>query len=102
MIDAHVKKWSVGKKSYSAQDLLQCNIERATYDFETKVANFYLPYLNCPDMTGAICFAKRISPDVEQVQVFEDNTLINIYLRIADKWTAQSFVRPYHDRRTSS
>jgi hypothetical protein len=102
MIDSYIKQWSVGKKSFSVTKLLQCNISRVTYDFETKVANFYLPYSNCTDMTGAIYFAKQISSDVEQVQVFEDNTLINIYLRIADKWTAQSFNRPYHDRRISS
>jgi hypothetical protein len=93
MIDARIKQWSVGKKSFNTQQLLQCNIEKVTYDFETKVANLYLPYMNCTDMTGAIVFAKRLSPDVEQVQVFEDGHLINIYLRIADKWTAQSFVR---------
>ena len=93
MIDAHVKKWSVGKKSYSAQDLLQCKIERATYNFETKVVNFYLPQFNCTDMTGAIAFAKRTMSDVEQIHVFEEENLINIYLRIADKWVAQSFQR---------
>jgi len=93
MIDAKAKEWAIGKKSYSTERLLQCNIEKLTYDFETKVVNFYLPQHNCTDMRGAITVAKRVSPDVQMINVYEDENLINIYLKIADKWTAQSFIR---------
>ena len=34
MIDAKAKEWAIGKKSYSTERLLQCNIEKLTYDNE--------------------------------------------------------------------
>lgn len=75
------------------EELLQCNIESFTYNFCDKLAVLCLPLHNCPDMNGAIAFCKLINKEVQQIQVYEADTLINVYCKQDHKWLAKSLPR---------
>jgi len=75
------------------EDLLQCSIESFAYNFIDNLAVLCLPLNNCPDMNGAIAFCKLINKDVKQIQVYEEDTLINVYCKQDHKWVAKSLPR---------
>ena len=73
-------------EGYEARELLQCavkNVEHIPYLHEI---TYRLPKHNCPNMSGAIIFAKMCDPSVKRVNVYEDNSLINVYFKKGDCW----------------
>ena len=81
-------------EGYEARELLQCavkNVEHIPYLHEI---TYRLPKHNCPNMSGAIIFAKMCDPNVKRVNVYEDKRLLNIYFKNGDYWDVLDSVRP--------
>ena len=95
MNEAYFKQRVKGRKSYGPTELLMCDLISAHGEFKRNAVLLFFPYGNCCDMTGAILYAKRIIPKVDQVQCYEDNVLINIYKMLDGEWKAYESRLPF-------
>ena len=82
-------------KSYGPTELLMCDLVSAHGEFKRNAVLLFFPYGNCCNMSGAILYAKRIIPKVDQVQCYEDNVLINVYKMLDGEWKAYESGRPF-------
>ena len=88
------KKILMLDEAYEAVDLLQCAVKDVEHIPYLHEITYRLPNHNCPDMSGAIMFAKMCDPNVKRINVYEDNSLINVYFKENDCWEVISSTRP--------
>jgi len=70
------------------QELLECQINNFTYYFGNNLAVLRLPIFSCADMIGAIAYCKIINKNVQSIDVYEDDCLINVYVFNNGEWKA--------------
>ena len=79
---------------FEARYLLQCAVKDVEHIPYLHEITYKLPKHNCPHMGGAIMFAKMRDPNVKRINVYEENSLINVYFKENDCWEVISSTRP--------
>mgnify|MGYP003349869486 FL=1 len=60
---------------------VMCNISKVTVDMNNRIGTMITPPMNYPDMLRTIQLFTSIDPKIEEIQVFEGDSLDIVYFK---------------------